>query len=509
MQPPLLAPSAAVGTSPQQDDGEGNAIKDSQETVRRRSVFSKRQSVIDCIGESHGLHLITDGDSDDDELHSMISTATNKLDMPGIISRGIFRRGIIEARRLDLSRGGKGYTYDEFIEAHGPDEGNELWKKAQSVNSSWIAKLRSVALQVGALVVFVAISANENIVKSLSKVRLNGPDQASQFPYSVSSLVCVASILSVLIGMACGAAVSGWRGAAECLDVPAVVQLSPVSILFTAAQVLKFKGLVYMPPDMVVLLDQMSLLMLAFASWLIMGRSYSMVQIMALVMVALSMIQYIGLRDEQKTKDIKESPSELSVNLLIGIAIMTVQCVTSTIACILCERFLKKDDPGGPVPYYVQKARMEVSGAIVSLLYCMVISPLLGGDTTVWTPPFFLFTGWTRMAVVVLFMFLIKVWLSTWISKVLDSVIKQVASCCSLILIYFEMLVIDPANGTYEYSILVSLINVSLAITSFAVSTNYTNKERMKKNRLRELLAEKATPDSHIELGTRRPSRIS
>merc|ERR1712187_1043668 len=113
---------------------------------------------------------------------------------------------------------------------------------------------------------------------------------------------------------------------------------------------------------------------------------------------------------------------------------MLLQVILSSFASLMAEKLLKEVN----MRFYEQKACMEVPGAFVSLLSSYVLSPQLFNDRSIVDKG--IFHGWDRMTCLVLLIMLTKLWLAGIIAKILDSVVKQLASCGALLLVYFEMM---------------------------------------------------------------------
>lgn len=351
-----------------------------------------------------------------------------------------------------------------------------------------LSALSEFVAQSAMLVVFVGLSANEMLIRDHSK-RVPPGGTSRVLMYDVSSVLILSSVLSVIIGMIL-CKIHG-ESPKLCLAPKPLVQNAPISVLFTLATILKFKGIDYLSPDMVILLDQSQLFLLALAASYILKRSYSSIQLMSLVSVAMGMVQYIFLRDQQKSGVVNNGPV-LPAKMLTGFTIMLLQAFVSTAAAILCEYTLKGAGSGPAVPFYIQKARLEFASGIVSLIYCYIFSPMFGSRGKVLEGPHYLLNGWDQMTLVVLLVTVAKSWAASWIAKILSSVVKQVSSCCSLLVVYLEMLALDPMKNPYNVNVLIALANVSISITSFAVSTRYTSqftatKERLESSRRTEL----------------------
>eukprot|EP00929_Paragymnodinium_shiwhaense_P090531 TRINITY_DN50725_c0_g1_i1.p1 TRINITY_DN50725_c0_g1~~TRINITY_DN50725_c0_g1_i1.p1 ORF type:complete len:466 (+),score=90.49 TRINITY_DN50725_c0_g1_i1:145-1542(+) len=347
---------------------------------------------------------------------------------------------------------------------------------------------------VGLLLVFVLISANDNVVKAASKVRVH-PGEPRRFLYAPASVVLMASVFSVVAGTALSAVHRGWDGVQSVWNFRTIVRMAPASALFTIAQVLKFLALKYMPVDMMVLVDQFSLVVLALMMRFMMGKRYSPPQWCCLVIVSVSMLQYMSLSDHAKKKNRPADPLshaglDLSGNLYVGLVLMLLQVFISVVASVLCETLLKAPvgPGGGPPPFWEQQGAMQVSGSVVSVLWSYAAAPVLLNDTQVFDNG--LFGGWDTMTCLVLVMMIAKLWLAGLIAKMLDSVVKQLGSCIALLLIYFEQVFLPAPWGSgmlFDYDVFVALLVVALCIGSFGVAAKYEKDVEKGRDRLRDI----------------------
>merc|ERR1719491_2248468 len=97
------------------------------------------------------------------------------------------------------------------------------------------------------------------------------------------------------------------------------------------------------------------------------------------------------------------------------------------------------------------------------------------------------------MTVACMMTLLLKLWLAGIIAKVLDSVIKQMGSCCAMLLTYFIQLALpEPLGkrGTMEFytDVGVALLTVALSVSSFALSTRLTQQLSTKEATIRNIV---------------------
>lgn len=326
----------------------------------------------------------------------------------------------------------------------------------------------------------------------------------------------------------------------RCYDLRALLRLTPVSMLFQFATVLRFVSLKYLPPDMVVVCCQMNLVLLAVVMRFVIKKKYHTSQWIALILISLAMLMYLHVRDEghkgaQPLSDAamirqglaglagmlsglakrqairalsavvspvpvygrawaaslqawatpaavaKAAPViALSPNVLQGMCVLFVMCIVETIASVLAEKYFKgkmgmKERTDA---FYIQKVHVDFSGLIFVAFWCYWVEPFLINECDWSCRPqrcrqvieHGLFYGWDWWTVAVLGLVVAKMWLSSWIAKILDSVVKQLGSCAATVLTYLEVLWLYP-NTSYDFETMLSLAVVVFAIASFAVST--------------------------------------
>lgn len=345
-----------------------------------------------------------------------------------------------------------------------------------------------------ALAAFVLLSANDTIIKSKSKRRLDGDDQPRDFPYAPSSVLLVGSFVSLVTGSLTAFAIEGMPGLRQCWNPASLWRMTPVSVLFHLSFVLKFVTLRYLPPDMVNTLSQVNLVLLALALRFVLKKRYSSSQWTALLTITSSMLLYCSLRDGGRKGRQPANPLQLSNNVHIGLLTLLLMGIFETGASVLCEKYFKerRDHKRGPQPFYIQKVHVDFSGLLVSALWCYVLEPHYLYDLN-WTCKGErcrqvidkgLFYGWDRMTVVVLCLVVVKMWLAGLVAKILDSVVKQLGSCVAMVLTYLEVLWLNKTKDHYDFETSLALAVMVMGIAQFTVVTrDRANLERLLESR--------------------------
>jgi len=314
-------------------------------------------------------------------------------------------------------------------------------------------------------------------VRAASKHRVT-EGQPRQFLFSPTSVTFVASLVSVVICNFAAYSCNGRVGVLRCWTPRVVLRMAPTAMLFTVSNLMKFVAMFYLPVDMLTLLEQLSLVILALMTERCLNRRHSPPQWCSLVIVSVSMVQYMSLRDGDRHQRFINSPTEMSANLWMGIGLMVPQVFISVFASVLCELQLK--DEKELSSFWEQRAAWEVSGSAIALV-------VVGFDTKVREHG--LFVGWDAMTYLVLGMLLAKSLLAGIITKKLDSIVKQLGSCSAMLMIYFEMLLLPEPWGqrdmSFDFNAFVALVIVALSIASFAASSQYTQTVERNEARIR------------------------
>lgn len=358
-------------------------------------------------------------------------------------------------------------------------------------------------------VFYFVLSANDGIVKSKSKsVKIEG--QPDAFPYSLSSVMLMSCCVSLCTGIAIAVYYDGMEeGLRKCLDIDSIKRVAPINGLFQVAFVMKFEALRRLDPDIVSMLSQANLVLLALAARFIMGRHYKRRQWTYLVMITLSMWLYLINRDGKHM--LGQGPQFQPIQHMTGYIIVITMCIIETVATVLAEAFLKywhapakkpsstskpneKGSSGSDaacgqsakaphsenpqvLPFWVQKVHVEASGLFFMLLWIFVLPYFLRGPEWDWIVLHSrqthdsgnVLAGWDRWTVAVLIMVIVKAWLAGLVSKLLDSVMKQIGSCLSILLTYLKVVIwLGPAGSRPTVSTLVALAMVLVSIIAFA-----------------------------------------
>jgi len=322
---------------------------------------------------------------------------------------------------------------------------------------------------------YVLLNANEDILKSKSKKSPDSQEMSSDFPYAPSSVLLVASAISVLGGSMLASFLQGSEGLRQCWAFGALLRMAPISMMFQLGTVLKFTSFRFLPADVVALVSQMKLICLAVALCWVLGKRYRMSQWAALLGVFLAMMQYLTIRDANHHRDTKNNPLLLSPQDSKGLTILFTMCMVDTVAAVLAEKHLKGCKSKGHSSFLVQKVHIDFSALLLSAFWCFVLEPFVFKDMNCSCKPqqcrqvldFGLFSGWDHWTVAVLVVLILKMWLGNLIARVMDSVVKQLGSCAAMVLTYIELLWLYPEGCPFEPNTALALALVVICIALF------------------------------------------
>mmetsp|Transcript_104398 Transcript_104398/g.322098 ORF Transcript_104398/g.322098 Transcript_104398/m.322098 type:complete len:503 (+) Transcript_104398:47-1555(+) len=341
-------------------------------------------------------------------------------------------------------------------------------------------------LKPGAVCLFlILVNANDTILKSVSQQR--GKALAGE-RYLPSSVMLVSNLISVLIGNALcflnapglagcpGLPLAPWQrvdGLSHFWVWDQLLQMSVPAVCFTLSGTLKFVALGLVPPDVVVTLEQSTVLLCALMGWAWLGKRYSRMQVLMLMQVTCGFLWYQSA--EQRNIGRSEvDASECLSHFWLGLSLMSCSVVMVTAGGLSCEKLLK----GSQVrPFYIQKAQMEFSMAVAGLFYCLLLQPLLQGSNPLLELG--LFHGWDSWTVWVLALHTCKSWLATTVVRMLDNLTFTLAGNAAMLLVYMERLALlsEDAFESFRLEVFVSLCCTAIGVGGFAVASARRHEE--------------------------------
>lgn len=333
--------------------------------------------------------------------------------------------------------------------------------------------------------------------------------------YSPSSVMLVSNVISVLLGN--GLCIIKERTQEGCLDTSynrlknlhrfwagrQLVQMSLPAVLFTLSGTLKFIALGLVPPDVVTILEQSTVLLCAMMGWALLGKSYSALQVAMLIQVTCGVMWYQNA-EQQSIASSPRGTAELLSHYRLGLALMFGSVVMVTAGGLSCEKLLKASTDR---PFFVQKAQMEFSMAMASLFYCFVLQPRLQDSNPMLEHG--LFHGWNGWTVLVLVLHTSKSWLATTTVRVLDNLTYTLAGNVAMLLVYAERLLLldsSPREG-FRPSVFASLCCTALGVGGFALATARRRRPPPSPLRRTPRRCHSKPPELLTPLLSRRPSK--
>lgn len=333
--------------------------------------------------------------------------APNELDCPMVETRPSRRKRCLSLRHGLVSR--------------------RVFEDARQTNphlASWILSQAGLVIQVGCVVFFIISDASRTIINEWAL----GDAKIVQ-----QSIVVAMAAASIVIGLVLAFIREGWAGVREALSPCEALRFLPVSAVFSIGQTSQIYaygfgitaventviGYFYMPLS-------------AFLSRLIFKRYYSLLEWLALVLLMLSATAFVLMQGNKSNSG--------SMNTA-GILCVCGSVVFSCLGSVLAEKFMKKGD----CAFYIQKVQLEVGDLVMACVMLVVTGAISTRDRDAfWRPRDVgghmesgVFAGWNVKILIVLLATLMQSWLGGLVAKQLSTVIRAVAQCLSLLLIYF------------------------------------------------------------------------
>ncbi|CAK0804405.1 unnamed protein product [Prorocentrum cordatum] len=306
------------------------------------------------------------------------------------------------------------------------------------------------------LAVLVLVNANDQIFKELSRSQ-------GRFPYQVSSVILVASFLSVAGGLAACCAVHGVRaGLQQCLQVEQLRRCCIPSVLFTYAVLLRFAAVRFLGAGVLNVTEPVfGLGLSAVAAQLLKGGALRLRQVWALLCALLGLLWFLTLRgpggppaapalvpaagagcDGGRASAACAPHAPLGSPLALGWLCMLGSAALGTAAGLAAERLLKQGGPAGRVSFLVRKTQLEVPAFFAALVSSLVLEPMVdaGAFQPVSVRPLsVLLRGWDRRTLLVLGAVLARSWLAAGIVKYLDTLRYSLTQVCGMLLTFFVL----------------------------------------------------------------------
>lgn len=342
-------------------------------------------------------------------------------------------------------------------QAMAPDDFREH-QQAQTTHmlTSWIAS-GAASSQLACVVLFILSDATRALVYGWA---INGT------PIVMQSIVVAVAAISIPIGTLVSFAVSGRRGLLDAAcDIRLAVRCLPVAACFSVSQTLQIKAFgLGINPAVSTVLGYLYMPLSAILSRWFFGRAYSPLEWLALVQISVSATLFVLLRNSR-------SESTTAVGAVICVLLATL---CSCMGSLGAEGLMKAQDK----PFYMQKVSLEYGGLLASCCGLFIVGAVSSADADAfWKPRDVgggdiqagIFVGWSHRTAIALVATLVHSWLGGVVSKLLSTVVKAVAQCLSLLIVYFFGDLVLRAVP-FDWVLGVAAVVVALSVRVFAVA---------------------------------------
>lgn len=301
------------------------------------------------------------------------------------------------------------------------------YKQATHINNkltTWLSSSAGLSSQVLCVVAFILADASRNLINAWA---------IKDTPIVQQSLVWALSASSIPIGMAMSMALDGREGACAALLWRDALTCFPVAACFSLGQTLQIKAYgAGISASVNTVLGYFYMPMSALLSRWVFQRAYSALEWLSLVLLSLTAVVFCLLRSSRSSE---ASTSTLAIACCIG------SVVSSCIGSLMCEKIMK----ARPYPFYTQKVHLEFGGLATATAMLFIVGSLSSRpEDAFWKQRSVdgvmeagLFVGWSFKTAAALTAAVLQSWLGGLVSKRLSTVVRSVAQCLSLLIIYF------------------------------------------------------------------------
>eukprot|EP00931_Biecheleriopsis_adriatica_P089027 TRINITY_DN63223_c0_g1_i1.p1 TRINITY_DN63223_c0_g1~~TRINITY_DN63223_c0_g1_i1.p1 ORF type:complete len:883 (-),score=91.75 TRINITY_DN63223_c0_g1_i1:136-2784(-) len=298
-------------------------------------------------------------------------------------------------------------------------------KRANAKLARWLSSYKGLSTQILCVVSFVLADATRTLVYAWS---ISGTPIVSQ------SLVVAMSAVSIPIGILFSAAIDGRAGVIAAVSLRNSLVCLPVAACFSVGQSLQIKAYgAGISASVNTVLGYFYMPLSALLSRWVFQRAYGSLEWLALLLLSLSAVVFCLLRSSRSEG---ESTSILAMCYCLG------SVVISCIASLMCEKIMKERSS----PFYTQKVHLEFGGLLTACAMLFVVGFASSHvEDAFWKERDVgrgvykagVFVGWTFKTFAALAATTVQSWLGGLVSKQLSTVVRSVAQCLSLLIIYF------------------------------------------------------------------------
>ncbi|CAD7956150.1 unnamed protein product [Amoebophrya sp. A25] len=184
-------------------------------------------------------------------------------------------------------------------------------------------------------------------------------------PQSLPVAVAIASLtLSTVLASIFG----GMDHVRQCFDLRLWLLNLPSALFFAFSQSMAVLQMVFLSAGMAKITQQVRLPLNVFLAYFVSGRHHTFRQIVAVIMLALSVALF------QLSNGETSSASSTAGDQRVGVVLSLLGSLGSVLGCLMSEKIMKKDVD---MPFYLQKFHQEVGGLLVSVSLLFLL-PCLG-----------------------------------------------------------------------------------------------------------------------------------
>jgi len=317
------------------------------------------------------------------------------------------------------------------------------WNQMMLMDSAWVDQVREANEQLAAWlysrsgVLSQLLCVLFFIMSDAARTIINDWLDIGRSAFVPQSMVVVSAGVSIIIGTGVSAftvgSAKGARGAlslwdaAHCLPVAACFSLSQTATIMAysfkiTGTVNNVLGYFYMPLS-------------ALLTRVVFGYSYSALEWLALLLIALSAVVFVLLQSLQENEGL--APVPLAA-ILCCLTSVFCACVGSMVA----EKIMKTSQKS----FFEVKVHLEIGGLVTATCMLFVIGFLDARPTAAfWRKRDVgggrlesgLLVGWDWRTYFALTAMMVQSWMGGLVAKRLSSVVKSIAQCLSLLVIYF------------------------------------------------------------------------
>jgi len=281
------------------------------------------------------------------------------------------------------------------------------------------------------------------------------------------SILVVTNLVSLIVAICVSLFMEGTPAFRRVFSVRPFLRFLGVAGLFTLASVIILMAYrMGTPPVEVVTVGYIYMPLSVILSYYIFRRRYGKLEWLSVGMMTLSILTFVLLREESKTKGISFQ--------LAGFGLVVGAVAISVLASILAERIFKdySDTPGARSDkFYLMKIHLDFSQLVISVVLWMAPSPvssLFGGFMEKWSHSKEWFGTWGYFQFLMVIVAVGQSWAAGLVTKEFSTVIKSVVQTHAVVL---YMLLGDPLMGNqYHFknreipSILLAIIILMSAV---------------------------------------------